>query len=498
MGQALRPCFAPAPRQNAGSVPRRPLNFHSIREWLPTASQHFLIGSLAVLCYVITTRFRREQRAASTAIAWVMGLALLPYLMLPMYLLFGRRKTRPATLARLYLRNNGSHWASELLESMGLAPAGWSPHIELHSNGAKAQQALWQLIDQAHMRLDVCTFIIGDDALGLETVQRLARRAQDGLAVRVLLDGIGALLLPRRYFNVLRKAGCEVAIFRPFFSMHGNGPRNLRNHRKLVIADNCRVWSGGRNLAAEYFQGSKGKAPWSDISFVLDGPSASSAAFQFEQDWASVRQKPARSTALDPTQLAPDASGKTAPNRASLTQGGMTQFLPAGPDQLEDTAHALLIAACFRAERRILAITPYFVPDDGFRDALRLASRRGVEITIVIPAQSNHRLADFVRTRAMRDLAAAGVNFRMLPFMAHAKAVVVDDTLALCGSINLDLRSLLLNHEASVVFYGRPQIEWLAEWITQTAQTANVYTAAQPGFGRDIAEGLVQSLAFQL
>jgi phosphatidylserine/phosphatidylglycerophosphate/cardiolipin synthase-like enzyme len=135
----------------------------------------------------------------------------------------------------------------------------------------------------------------------------------------------------------------------------------------------------------------------------------------------------------------------------------MAQFLPSGPDQTEDTAHALLIDACFRAEHRMLAITPYFVPGDGLRDALRLAARRGVQVTIAMPAQSNHRLADFVRARAMRDLARAGVSFRMLPFMAHAKAVVVDDELAMCGSINLDLRSLLLNHEAAVVFYGQPR-----------------------------------------
>ena len=176
----------------------------------------------------------------------------------------------------------------------------------------------------------------------------------------------------------------------------------------------------------------------------------------------------------------------------------MAQFLPSGPDQTEDTAHALLIDACFRAEHRILAITPYFVPGDGLRDALRLAARRGVQVTIAMPAQSNHRLADFVRARAMRDLARAGVSFRMLPFMAHAKAVVVDDELAMCGSINLDLRSLLLNHEAAVVFYGHDDIEWLAEWIETTASAGEPYRARRPGLLRDVAEGLLLTVAFQL
>jgi cardiolipin synthase len=98
----------------------------------------------------------------------------------------------------------------------------------------------------------------------------------------------------------------------------------------------------------------------------------------------------------------------------------------------------------------------------------------------------------------MRDLARAGVSFRMLPFMAHAKAAVVDDDVALCGSINLDLRSLLLNHEAAVVFYGGAEIDWLAQWIETTASAGETYRARSPGLVRDLAEGLLLTIAFQL
>ena len=121
-----------------------------------------------------------------------------------------------------------------------------------------------------------------------------------------------------------------------------------------------------------------------------------------------------------------------------------------------------------------------------------------MQVTIAIPARSNHRLADFVRARAMRDLARAGVIFRMLPYMAHAKAVVVDDNLALCGSVNLDMRSLLLNHEAAVVFYGQAEVDWLAQWIEATASAGETYRARRPGLVRDVAEGLLLTIAFQL
>ncbi|WP_295856207.1 phospholipase D-like domain-containing protein, partial [uncultured Xylophilus sp.] len=252
--------------------------------------------------------------------------------------------------------------------------------------------------------------------------------------------------------------------------------------RKLTIADDRRLWSGGRNLAAEYFCGDGQIRAWDDLSFDIAGPVAAAAAHQFEQDWASVHLQP-------PRRVVPPLP---------VADGSPAQFLPSGPDQAEDTAQALLLDACFRAERRILAVTPYFIPNDALRDALRLAARRGVAVDIAIPQRSNHLLADIARTRAMRDLAGAGVRFYLLPAMAHAKAVVVDDDLALCGSINLDLRSLLLNHEAAVVFYGEAEVAALAQWIQALARTGRPFDARPPGLLRDIGEGLLLTVAFQL
>ena len=455
---------------------------HPLLFWLPSPSQHFLVITFALLVYVLTTRARREQRAPTTAIAWVMGLVLMPYVTLPIYLLFGQRKLRPVGSPRPPRTAPAGHWASDLIESFGLAPPSRCD-IRLHADGLAARDALWRVIDGARERIDICTFIIGNDALGQEVLARLTQRAQQGVQVRVLLDGFGALTLPRHHFDALRAAGGEVSVFRPFFSLRRSGPRNLRNHRKLTIADDTWLWAGGRNLAGEYFTGTPAHpVPWRDLSFDLRGDVAAAAARQFNDDWGSVRGRKARA----PVEAIGDVGGDFA------------QFLPSGPDQTEDTAHALLIDACFRAEQRVLAVTPYFVPDDGLRNAIRLAARRGVQVTIAIPAQSNHRLTDFVRARAMRDLAHAGVNFRMLPYMAHAKAVVVDEDLAMCGSINLDLRSLLLNHEAAVVFYGRHEVDWLAQWIDTTAAAGTPYRAQRPGLLRDIAEGLLLTVAFQL
>ena len=306
--------------------------------------------------------------------------------------------------------------------------------------------------------------------------------AHRGVRIRLLIDGVGALQVPRKWLRQLNASGIETAIFSPLLARRTQGPRNLRNHRKWMIADAERLWAGGRNLAAEYFTGLKGAAPWADLSFDLSGPAAMAAANQFEADWAAAGGAPATPIALS--------------NRRY--DGSRTQFLPSGPDQLEDTVHALLIDACFHASRRVLAVSPYFVPDASLETALRLAARRGVKIDLCIPAESNHLLADFVRNRSLRALSNAGVTVHLLPYMNHAKAVVFDETIALCGSCNLDSRSLLLNYESAVVFYGAAEIAWLAQWIVALMPAARRFDPRAPGLWRDVAEGLLLTVAYQL
>jgi cardiolipin synthase A/B len=403
-----------------------------------------------------------------------------------MYLLFGRRKIARKILRRSGIRSFIGHWAEDLIESFGLAPSAPAA-IHMHKNGEESAAALMSAISDARSRLDVCTYILGDDPFGRNVMQLLIDRARNGVDVRVMIDGVGALQLPAACFTQLASAGIETAIFSPLFARKTQGPRNLRNHRKMVITDGVRLWAGGRNLAAEYFSGSNGTMPWRDLTFDLRGGVVDAAAAQFESDWTAAGGRPASGSRL--ASAAPDAAVPL-PSRA--------QFLPSGPDQSEDTVHALLIDACFQARDRMLAVTPYFVPDVSLETAMRLAARRGVQIDLCIPAVSNHWLADFARNRALRSLSQAGVNIHLLPYMNHAKAVVFDQSLALSGSVNLDSRSLLLNYECAVVFYGAPEIDWLANWIEALIPESRPFDAQAPGLLRDIGEGLLLTVAYQL
>ncbi len=449
--------------------------------WFPRVTSHSLAIVVSVLAYVLTTRAERERRPPSIAIAWVLGLIALPYLVLPMYLLFGRRKLPRRTSRWSGRRLHAEHWAEDLIESFGLPPAA-PAHIRLHRDGIESRAALLATMQAAAQRLDICTYILGNDTIGREMTETMSECVRRGVRVRLLLDGVGALQLPRGWERRLHAAGIETAIFSPLLARKTQGPRNLRNHRKWAVADCARLWAGGRNLADEYFIGRAGAPPWLDLSFELEGPAASAVARQFEADWEAAGGRPAL-----PLALAPHGD-----------RGNRAQFLPSGPDQMEDTVHALLIDACFQATHRMIAVTPYFVPDVSLETAMRLAARRGVKIDLCIPEKSNHRLADIVRNRSLRALSKAGVEVHLLPFMNHAKAVVFDDSIALCGSCNLDSRSLLLNYESAVVFYGASEIDWLARWILDLIPAARSFDARAPGLWRDIGEGLLLTVAYQL
>jgi cardiolipin synthase A/B len=455
-----------------------------VNAWFPRVTVHSLVVVISVLTYVLTTRVERERRPPSIAIAWVLGMIAVPYLALPMYLMFGRRKLPRKVRRWSGSRAHGDHWAEDLIESFGLAPAACSA-VQMHQDGGESAVALHATMSKAVRRLDICTYILGNDAFGRDVMQRMIERARSGVQVRLLIDGVGAIQLPRAAFSQLASAGVETAIFSPLLARKTQGPRNLRDHRKMVIADEVHLWAGGRNLAAEYFVGLHGAKPWRDLSFDLHGPVAAAAASQFEADWVAAGGKPGAASTRDTDSVPASTDGRA-------------QFLPSGPDQTEDTVQALLIGACFHACERMLAVTPYFVPDAALEAAIRLAARRGVKIDLVIPAVSNHRLADFARNRALRALSNAGVNIHLLPYMIHAKAVIFDGSLALSGSVNLDSRSLLLNYECAVVFYGAREIEWLANWVGALVPEGRPFDGRAPSLWRDIGEGLLLTVAYQL
>ena len=450
---------------------------------------HGLVTALAVLIYVIAAHVLHQRRNPTSAIAWVLFIMLIPYLALPAFLAFGFRKlARPRSTPLLPAPAADAPWAIQTIHALGQpAPAAYHA-LQLHADGSAALHALRETMDGATRSIDLCIFILGRDALGSEVIDRLCAKARAGLRVRLLLDGLGSLMAGRPKLERLVEAGASVTLFVPPLHSPLKGRTNLRDHRKMLIADAGlpmqRLWCGGRNLAAEYFEGSPGHAPWHDLSFDVQGALVLQASELFAHDWAFAKQRKRRPEPLPPLDEAPASGG--------------AQLVASGPDQVDDTVYALLITAAYRARRRIALVTPYFVPDTALLLALGLAARRGVAVDLLIPARSNHRLSDVARGRALRALAQAGGRIWLAPQMLHAKLAVVDDVLALAGSANLDSRSLFLNYELMIAFHETADVQRFAAWAEHERLTAKPYRARAPGLLRDLIEGMVLWVGFQL
>ena len=468
---------------------------------------HAVLVAASLLLYVLATRIGHQHRHPSAAMAWVLGMVAFPYLTLPLFFLFGTRKVaRPARhqlapeqVALAAMPQGAPLWATRLLAGMELTPAVFNAHVTFHEGGSASLQALIGLIDSAEHTLELCTFLYRNDEAGRSVVAALERCVQRGVTTRLLLDAVGSFKTPPTQMRRWMRAGIRVRRFMPLWRNPLRGRTNLRNHRKVAVADGMRLWSGGRNLADEYFTDGTDSPAWIDLSFVISGPLAAHAQLQFKDDWRSAGGR--RAALEPPTPLSPAAAADAAAASAAAAASPhavLAQWVPSGPDHADDTLHALLMSGAYQAQHRILAVTPYFVPDDALLDAWCLASRRGVQVSLLVPQRSNHRLADWARERALRQLVAAGAQVWLAPGMLHAKAVVIDDELALCGSLNLDARSLFLNYEAMAAFYGPAEVQWLSHWYERQIAAAQPYRARRPSLLRDIFEGVVRAVGFQL
>lgn len=457
---------------------------------------HGLIAVFGLLVYVVTAHLFGQRRHPTAAIAWVLFILLLPYVAVPLFLSFGSRKlARPRAVHGCAEAPADGTWIVSTMRALAQPPPLRYEQLNIDADGSAALRSLWRVLDAATQSIDLCTFILGRDAVGGAVIERLCAKARQGVRVRLLLDGMGSLMAGRPDLKPLRQAGVAVSLFVPPLRSPLKGRTNLRDHRKMLICDagtqQAALWCGGRNLAAEYFEGEGGKAAWRDLSFSLRGALVAQCAALFEHDWNFANGRAAR----QPRAAAPSGTAAAA---HSAHSAHTAQLVASGPDQVDDTVYALLLSAAYQARRRIALVTPYFVPDAALLMALCLAARRGVTVDLLLPAKSNHRLSDIARNRALRSLADAGARVWLAPRMLHAKLAVIDDELALAGSANFDSRSLFLNYELMMAFHAADEVRRFAAWYEMERADAHAFVARAPGLARDVGEGMVLWVGFQL
>ncbi|MFO7821762.1 MAG: cardiolipin synthase [Lentisphaeria bacterium] len=486
--------------------------------WLSLTSSLHILSFLAVTYHCL-----RERREASSALLWIFVAWSFPVIGPLSYLCFGvnrvpakswlkQRADQQLRGRRQQIVANDSpqlsYWravhdnsvtepdtefARELNSAINAAltdyPLLGGNNIELLITGDEAFPAMLEAIDKAQDHIHLQCFIIHNDSVGQRFMEALARKAADGVKVRMLYDRFGSThgVLTgffRKYRNIpnLETVGWTQAnpIKRQF-------QLNLRNHRKVLIVDGREAFTGGINISKKNITRQK-SSPIQDYHFKVSGPIVQEMQFSFMGDWHFMTSQDAVML-LDQRYFPPVETSGSA----------LIRLVNGGPSTSESNIISDVYFTCIvSAERDIVAATPYLVPTIDLLQAFRAAALRGVRVRIVLPEKNNHAYAGMASRARYDTLLEAGVEIyeRQPPFM-HAKSLVVDDSFAFVGTANLDERSLRLNYETNLAIYdeklaGEVKRALLAE--IEVSKRIQLAEWRQRAFAQRIAENFCNLL----
>ncbi len=412
-----------------------------------------------VLLILSIYHMMRTKRNPATVTAWLLAMLLLPYLGLALYWSLGYRKLRKVRRRKrsLSFAEVAGGEAPEagpvdrVLRNSGVAGPSPGNRIRIHWTPVEAHEALMGLIGSAERSLCLEMYIFHADAEGEAVRDRMIERARDGVDVRLVLDDIGCTRR-RGFWRPLVDAGARLVRFMPAIHVPFRIRTDLRNHRKMVVADGRCAFAGGRNIGLEYLSAEPEEDRWVDLSFDLDGPAAAQYLKIFQADWTFASGTPGEDIPTVEPQHHSD--------------GTMVQVVPSGPDVAGDPLYTAALTTMYEARRRLWVATPYFVPDQPLQLALLLACRRGLDVQIVTPANSDAHVVNIARGRYLRELQTSGARIWLYRgVLMHAKAVIADESIALVGSANMDVRSFFLNFESMAVLYSLEDIRTVANWV---------------------------------
>lgn len=320
--------------------------------------------------------------------------------------------------------------------------------IKLLRSGAEYFPALERAIDSADREVWLESYIFADDATGRRIAAAMARAAQRGVKVRVMVDGWGAkFYLTPALERFMRDAGIELLKYRPEVAPWQFRSHRLRRlHRKLVHIDRRIAFVGGINVIDDMNTPGQ-KPPRLDFAVSVEGPLLPAIAQTMQRVWALVQLVQLGTSQLP---LFPERG------RAERVGTQTAKFVIRDNLRHRRDIEQAYLAAIHRAKREIVIANSYFFPGITFRRALADATARGVVVTLILQAKVEYVLLHFAGKAMYGQLLDAGVVIQEYhKSMLHAKVAVIDDTWATVGSSNIDPYSLLMAREANVFVRDR-------------------------------------------
>ncbi|MDO4798898.1 MAG: cardiolipin synthase [Bacillota bacterium] len=433
---------------------------------LDLAYRVFMIVFRLNIIWVVLLILLENSNPAKT-LAWVGVLVLLPVIGFFLYIWFGRsfRKKRRADIKARKHSDRMEKAASYQLELLNLsdiesptterlmnlllrsanAPYSDNNQVTVISDGAEKFEALFQAIEQAEHHIHLEYYILRDDEIGNRLADRLVRKAEQGVEVRIVFDDVGSIMLSHAYRRKLQEAGVELYPFFEVLFPALSRDLNYRNHRKIAIVDGKIGFIGGFNVGDEYLGKSKRFGYWRDTHLMIRGEAVLSLQSIFLDDWNYVAKQNLTGSAYFPKI---DDCGNC-----------MVQVVASGPDYRWKSMHHAFHKLIADAKEKLWITSPYLVPDESISMALKVAALSGVDVRIIIPKNPDHFFVYWSGQSNIQELLEAGVRiYAYGKGFVHSKVMICDRSIATVGTANLDMRSMEINFEVNAFVYDEDVI----------------------------------------
>ena len=337
--------------------------------------------------------------------------------------------------------------------------------IQILKDGVSAFEVVFQAVKEAKHIICLEFYIFRDDETGWGLAELLARKSREGVDVYLIYDHFGSISTSERFWEFLRSAGVKIRSFHPPRLMNLNLYFH-RDHRKLVVADGWMAFTGGLNVGDEYHGFRRKKlAGWRDTGVKVRGPIAGAMLKAFLESWKECG----------------GGKNQNLPMEAGREEDQNVAVLPLFSSSRKSMRflRQLLRYSVHSAQKSIHLTLAYFIPTRKFLKVLLKAARRGVEVRIILPGQTDLRVVAYASRTYYKTLLREGVQiYHYQPRVLHAKTMVFDGRWAIVGSANLDARSLNYNYECGVGILDREMGNEMEEMFRQDLLDSTPITEA--------------------
>ena len=400
-----------------------------------------------------------ERKRPTEALLWVLVLICLPYVGAILYLIFGSTTAIKVTsaLRNRRLKNRIKVMPEQADETVSAEHVSEEDQqvirfnsvynksilttyddLQFYTVGTEHYKALFTDIKNAEECIYIEFYSIHHDCVGEALVQYLTEKAKQGVKVMVMCDFVASFMTPNKMFRPLREAGGQVIRIKPYLT-------HYRSHRKIVIIDHAISYIGGMNIGKQYANMHKKKNPWRDTQVRLTGACCQQLEDYFLTDWiCAVKKKNWEETVEYVGDLKRPAYSHT---------GRLCQFIIGGVDNDRESVKMCYLSMIRSAKKRIRIQSPYFIPDSSILDALKTAAASGVKIELMTPAVESSFFLEPVTRYYTGQILQFNAEVYHYHGYVHAKTMCIDDELCCVGSVNMDMRSLMVDDEVCGVFY---------------------------------------------